>query len=265
MKHLKIAGLCLASMLVMGMALAGNASAAPLWLLCLPVNGTGLWKNSACTKLDDTRKSNWESSSILANTDKTVVLAMTLTLTDTTTPLGSTPVRCDHPSELGGSGFVGPNNLGRITEAEVIAPKTECRSLGGGCKAGEGEVRKVEGRNLPWQTAIFEVGGKFQTAIEGTVAGKEPGWLVECNTVLGVKADECVAESAAKAELVELANKKSGLEETELLVAGTFLMRHKADCTEGGVESGLVEGTLAILLANANDEPNGLGLSILGV
>ena len=31
MKRLKIAGLCLASMLVMGMALAGNASAALLW------------------------------------------------------------------------------------------------------------------------------------------------------------------------------------------------------------------------------------------
>jgi len=35
MKFVKIAGLCLASMLMMSMALAGTAAAAPLWLLCL--------------------------------------------------------------------------------------------------------------------------------------------------------------------------------------------------------------------------------------
>jgi hypothetical protein len=260
MKHLKIAGLCLASMLVMGMALAGNASAAPLWLVCLPrAAGTGKFLDSACLK--EKEKSNWESVSIGTSTDKAVVLVMTLTLTDTNTALGSTPVRCNHPSELGGSGFIGPNNLGRITKAEVLEPKKECRSLGGGCKTGEGEIRKVEGRNLPWQTEIVEVAvGKFETKIE-SISG-EAGWLVECNTALGVKADECLTEGAAKDELVELANKKSGLEETELLVAGTFLMRHKAKCTEGGKESGLVEGTLAILLANANNEPSGLGLSI---
>ena len=43
MKHLKIAGLCLVSLLAMGMALAGNASAAPLlWLLCLKEGTSGV-------------------------------------------------------------------------------------------------------------------------------------------------------------------------------------------------------------------------------
>src|SRR5580658_8170965 len=124
MKHLKIAGLCLASTLAMGMALAGNASATPLWLVCLPREaGTGHFEDPAC--LHEKAKSNWESVLIGSTTDKIAILAMTLTLTDLNTDLGIAITRCDHLSALGESGFIGPNNKGEITKDEVNA-ETEC-------------------------------------------------------------------------------------------------------------------------------------------
>lgn len=45
----KVAWLCLVSMFAMGMALAGSASAAPLWLLCLEANEKKLPLNISLT------------------------------------------------------------------------------------------------------------------------------------------------------------------------------------------------------------------------
>jgi hypothetical protein len=260
MKHLKIAGLCLVSMLMMGMALAGSASAAPLWLLCLPrAAGTGAFEDASCRFF--LTNGNWESESNGTKTDKITILALTLTLTDEKTALGSTPVRCDHPSKSGMNGFIGPGNKGLITEAKVVNAETECESLGGACKTGEKGIKKVEGVNLPWQTEIFESEGRFETKIESTFSTEhEPGWAVTCETLLGEKTDTCTTESKAKDEVLGLASRESTLR--ELLVLGTFLRAYRAHCTEGGKESGLAEGMLGILLAKANGEPSGLGLSV---
>jgi hypothetical protein len=256
MKHLKIAGLCLVSMLVMGMALAGNASAAPLWLLCLP-NAKGKFLDPACLKAGEGK---WESESLGTRTDKVVLLGMTIRLEDSKTAAGKTVVQCGHGV---GAGIIGPGNKGLITEAKVKTPSSECEAVEGGCK--KGEVEEIEGRNLPWQTEIFETEKKFLTKIEATTSGKEPGWAVKCNTLLGSKTDECVQEEG-KPEFAELTNKKSGPKEEELLVLAKFEGKRKAKCSEGGTEAGLAMGQVAILLAKPNaNEPNGLGLSILGV
>jgi hypothetical protein len=239
----------------MGMALAGNASAAPLWLLCLP-NAKGKFLDPACLKAGEGK---WESESLGTRTDKVVLLGVTIRLEDAKTSVGKSVVQCGHGT---GAGTIGPGNKGLITAASVAKPTTECEAVEGGCK--KGEVEKVEGRNLPWQTEIFETEKKFLTKIESTVAGKEPGWLVGCNTLLGKKTDECVQEEG-KPEFAELANKKSGPKEEELLVLATFEKKRHADCTEGGVEAGSVAGQVAILLAKTNGEPSGLGLSINGV
>jgi hypothetical protein len=256
MKYLKIMGLCLVSMLVMGMALAGNASAAPLWLLCLP-NAKGKFLDPACLKAGEGK---WESESLGTRTDKVVLVGMTIRVEDSKTLLGKSTIQCGHGV---GAGVVGPGNLGLITEAKVNTPGTECESVEGGCK--KGEVEKVSGVNLPWQTEIFETEKKFFTKIEATGSGKEPGWEVACNTIGGKKTDLCAVE-AGKPEIKELVNKKSGPKEEELLVLSTFERKTMLKCTEGGAEAGLVFGAVAILLAKPNaNEPSGLGLSINGV
>jgi hypothetical protein len=256
MKRLNIAGLCLVSMLVMGMALAGNASAAPLWLLCLP-NAKGKFLDPACLKAGEGK---WESESLGTRTDKVVGVGFTIRMEDAKTSVGKTVVQCGHGV---GAGTIGPGNKALMTEVKIQAPKTECEAVEGGCK--KGEVEKIEGRNLPWQVEIFETEKKFLTKIESTTSGKEPGWAMECNTLLGSKTDVCEQE-AGKPEFAELANKRSGPKEEELLVLGTFEKKRHQDCSEGGVESGSVAGQIAILLAKANaNEPNGLGLSLNGV
>jgi hypothetical protein len=132
----------------------------------------------------------------------------------------------------------------------------------GGCK--KGEVEKFEGIHLPWQLEIIETEKKFLSKIEATTSG-EPGWSITCNTIGGSKTDECISEKE-KPEQVLLENKRSGIEEKELLVLGKFEERIKGKCTEGGAESASIKGQFAILLAKPNsNEPSGLGLSINGV
>jgi hypothetical protein len=249
MKHLKVAGLCLVSMLMMSMALAGTASAQPLWLACLEgTSGTTPTKytEKQCRTAASGNDGTWQWNEV-SGTDKVMILAMTITLTDEKVPIfGKSTIQCGHGT---GAGVIGPKSKGRITEAKVTNPKTECERVSGPCKAGE--IEKVEGANLPWQTEMFETEGKFQTHIEATTAGKEPGWSVTCNAEVTGKGtvDTCTQESE-KPETVTLENKASlnSAGEIELLVLGTFLKKHKADCSKGGKEAGVVEGQIAILL-----------------
>lgn len=58
-QRLWIVVLCLATMLVAGMALAGNAAAVLLWLVCLEGTGLTKYENSKCLKTSGTGK--WQS------------------------------------------------------------------------------------------------------------------------------------------------------------------------------------------------------------
>jgi hypothetical protein len=250
MKHLKIAGLSLVSMLVMGMALAGNVSAAPLFLVCLP-STKGKFLDPGCLKGGEGK---WESESLGNRTDKVVGLGMTIRMEDSKTAVGKTVIQCAHGT---GGGIIGPGNLGRITSAEIPNPRTECEAVEGGCK--KGEVEKIAAVNLPWQAEMFETEKKILSKVTGAGAG-EPGWEVKCNTLLGSKTDVCIVE---KPEQAIAENKKSGPKEEELLIFGTGEKRGRQDCTEGGAESGTITGAGALLLAKPNaNEPNGLGLSV---
>jgi hypothetical protein len=248
MKHLKIAGLCLAAMFVMSMAISATASAAGVWEQCSEGGTATKYSEHQCLKAEGTGKWQWNE---VKETEGARILTMTLTLKDEKTLLGVSAIRCDHPSEEGGEGSLGPKGIGRITKAEVKKPETECTVLEGGCKAGE--IKIVKGVNLPWQTELFETEKSLQTHIEATTAGKEPGWEVECNTIGGVKTDTCLQESG-KPETITLVNVAStnSSGEKELLVLGTFLKKttSKAKCSEGGKESGVVSGQLAILKSN---------------
>ncbi len=244
MKHLKVAGLCLVSMLMVSMALAGTASAQPLWLACLSGTAnqapTKYTTNQCSTANQTTGTFQWNE---VSGTDKVTILAMSLRLTDEKATGGKSTIKCNHIS-LGGEGIVGPGNKGKITVAKAPKPKTECERVEGGCKAGE--VEKVEGVHLPWQTELYETEGQAQTRIEADGNG-EPGWEVECNSLLGLEKDLCETEGPANDEVVTLLNvNTSGV----LLVLGKFLVLRRAKCSQGGAKAGLVLGQLAILLAS---------------
>jgi hypothetical protein len=257
MKYLKTAGLCLTSMLVMSMAVASSASAV-VWEGCLK-GGTSAskYETSNCQKTESGGEWGWEE---FKTTDRVISVGFTISLKDDNTLLGSSAVVCTKGGR--DSGSVGPKGFDRIELAFVEKASENCTRLEGGCKAGE--IEAVEGANLPWQTEVFETEKKFLTKIAGTKSGKEPGWIVKCNTLGGKITDECLT-AAGKEESVELTNKetKNGTK-IELLVLATFERKQKANCTQGlESETGSILGQSAILLAKeTGNEPSGNGLRI---
>jgi hypothetical protein len=246
MQHLKIAGLCLAATLAMGMALAGTASAQPLWLLCLEAS-TGLTKyaDNQCTRAEGSGK--FQSLGLPSGTSVTVKLvSFTLRLTDL--DAGPLKEKATIICKSEGWGLITPPNTGVITSAKIPNPKTECDRKEGPCKAGE--LEQIQGVHLPWKTELFETEGSIFAKAEADGSG-EPGWSVKCNTLLGSKTDECVSEGAYEEAI--LLNAISG---GVLLIKAKAEKRRKQDCSEGGKASGEVEGQGAILLQNGN------GLSI---
>lgn len=252
MKSIRIAGLCFASMLVVGMALASTASATPLWLVCLEGSGLTKYSSNQCTTAESGGK--WQSLGLPAGTTDTVTIrAFSLRLEDSEAgPLKEkSPIKCNGAGSKG-KGIIEASGKGQITEAEVESASTNCERLEGPCETGK--IEKVKGENLPWKTEIFETESKFETKILAGTAGKEPGWAVTCHTALGSKTDICLAEGTGNEEVVELKNEvTSGV----LLVKGTFLKAHTAKCSEASkAKTGHVSGFLAILLTSGN------GLSI---
>jgi hypothetical protein len=243
----KIAGLCLASVLVAGMALAGNASAAgPLWLLCLEgtnANNTK-YEDSSCTKAKSTGA--WESVSIGSKRDTIRIAVLTLRLRDKE---AGTEVECNSNLEKDeGEGWVGSENKGEITKAKINTAEigSRCTIIKSPvCK----KIEEVHGVNLPWKTEIFETENALITKIAKGGATGEPGWSIKCSGAV----DECTSINGEDEE-VTLTNVVSG---TVLLVKGVFKKAHNAECSlNPGKRAGQVEGLVAILLINKN------GLSI---
>jgi hypothetical protein len=233
----KVAGLCLASMLAVSMAFVATASAAPVWEHCTKgaVSGLTKWENHNCSTISsEPSKNEWQWKEV--NNTEEVRLKGSLRLKDTKTLAGTSEVECSGE----GVGSVGPANHDRITEIKTSA--AQCRAI----KVCE-NVEEAEARNLPWQTEVFETENKVLDKILSTGNG-EPGWKVTCKApILGKTTDECLQEGAANFESILLENKATG---TELLVLATFQHLRKAKCSQGGKESGEVTGSLAILQAN---------------
>ncbi len=241
----KITGLCLMSMsmLVMGMALAGSASAEPGWLLCSEgVNTSNTkYENSQCSKAKSTGK--WES--VAPAVPHTVrIVSFTLKLIDTETSVGKSTVKCNGKGSKG-SGIIELASKGVVRVFEIENAKENCEAVEGGCK--KGEVEKVKGANLPWAIEMFETEAKSLTKIaKGPGAAGEPGWEVTCNTLLGTRTDTCTSNTGKEGS-AELKNETAG---GVLLVRGVLEKNLKASCTEGKKESGESEGQLAILSAH---------------
>jgi hypothetical protein len=208
MKHLKIAGLCLASMLVMSMALAGNASAtlpSLLWLLCLEKGGTAgapptKYINSSCTETNAGLTGKWESAGLPTGGSDTVrLLAYSLLLIDT---IGG--VRIDvHCPDAGTSWGLIENGKLIIKVAEITnGSEAGCKLTGSilGCKTSA-NIGKIKGVNLPWTAEIVETEDKYLSRVKTASASTKPGWSIECGGVT----DECT-ESTEKPELAKVGN-----------------------------------------------------------
>ena len=253
MKSIKIAGLCLVAMFTMSMALAGNASAAPLWLLCLEgkegVPPTKYTTNQ-CTTAAKENKGKWESVAIGNKTDTVRIKVFSLRLRDKNTLAGESEIECnsDLTKDAGEGTITGPNKA-QIVKAEIN--KTEvnkrCTVLKGGCNTGE--IEEVHGVHLPWSTTIEEVGGEVVGKIENSGAG-EPGWAIKCNTILGSKTDTC---TSINKEYEGLSLNTNLVSNGVLLVRNIFRKLFNAECSEStGKRAGQVEGLAAVLLVNGN-------------
>jgi hypothetical protein len=251
-----IAGLCLASVLAMGMALAGNASAAvPLWLLCLK-GTTGVlptkYTTNQCTMAASGNNGEWESVAIGNKSDTVRILALSLRWEDTKGELGAAvKVKCNHLTWIG---LISGRNLLLARQVNAEHPSTECEAEGTGffkvCKAST--LEEVEGVHLPWRIEFYEEkGGKYLGRIQPD-AGGEPGWIVKC----AGQTDECsLSEGAGTLEEITSENKVT---EGVLLVFGKFTEAHSGKCTIGGSKAARLAGFLAFLLSNGN----GLSLNL---
>jgi hypothetical protein len=230
-------------MLLVGMALAGNASAVILlWLVCLKSVGLTKYENNKCltSKPTQTRgEEGWQSLGVPKGTSITVkLLPITIILRDNGTIGGPTTVTCYSRGSIG-RGVIEAEGKGKVLEASVENPGTNCSATG----ACAGTLEKIGAVGLPWETELFVgTNGKPLTKIKGT-RGK-PGWTVKC----GILTDECLEGTAP--EEVELINAISEFSPTskELLVIGRFQTAHPANCSIGGTGQGEVKGLVAILL-----------------
>jgi len=236
MKHLKIAfGLVVVAGL-MAVVAAPAMAEGPIWVTCTKV-AKGKWLDSACTKAG---AGEWETKAVTETVEVTSS-STGLLLTDTSTKLGKASVECSGTDE-GTIGAKGSDSVTRIT-AEKCKKVEE-----GGCK----ELLNVKAINLPWSTLLVERENaakekEVRDRITSLVAGANPGWSVECNTLFGIKADKCTGITTTKV----IDNRGTGKVEGEF---EKISEEEPASCTEGNSTSGRVSGKNITSLRNAKGE-----------
>jgi hypothetical protein len=237
MRSIKIAGLALASILVMGMALAGSASAALLWLVCLEGSGLTKYESSTCLKASSGGK--WQSVGVTkAVTVKLLVIS--LLLADTKTAIGEMVANCPDEGSIG-EGVIKANGEGEITAFEyTTAGAKKCTDEKKNCP----EFTSFKAVNMPWIFNIEEgPGGEALTTIKPHAGGGQPGWAMTCKDIVNIT-DECTTNEKEE-EKLKLVNRISA---TELLVAALFESAHEAQCTQSKEKTGRLSGIVAILL-----------------
>jgi hypothetical protein len=178
----------------------------------------------------------WELNGAEVKGTEKVMASATLRLFDTKTAAGESEVECSGTT----TGTIGPGKFDRVESVTV----SSCKAV----KVCETSFEpKAKAVNLPWQTELFETEGKVRNKIT-EVAGKgEPGWAVTCKVIIE-KTDTCTTETGKEGSTLETN------EATHGYVLGAFERKTsgKAKCSEGGKESGEVEGIVTTL-----SEPTG--------
>jgi hypothetical protein len=203
-----------------GVAATPALAEQPVWQVCTNLGEEiGSYENLGCTIGKEGGKYEW-----LENEEAEKVQGTgTLRLSDTKTLAGKSEVECSMTAK----GVVGPHQSGRVESITIAS----CKRL----KVCE-NVETVRPVNLPWQTELFEEGGRVRDKI--TEVSGEPGWSVTCKTVLGSKTDRCETEAGKEGSTAEVN------EATHGYVLGEFGPTAKADCTEGGKEAGEMGGII---------------------
>jgi len=135
--------------------------------------------------------------------------------------------------------FLGITNLSGTEETSV-----ECT----GQKTCEGTKNVVTPVNFPWNADLELMTGseEYLLVILDTEASKDPGYMVDCNTIIGLITDECKGQTSAW--LLTL---------TSSTLEGEFNASSEAgNCSVGGTGTGLVTGTGEIV------HPEGVPLAL---
>lgn len=166
-------------------------------------------------------ENEWSLSKVDVTSTMSVTSKGTLKLTDTSVPIaGSVTVTCEGTN----AGTVLPGGKDTITTITA----TSCTSNNSFCTSPTAKAV-----NLPWTTQLKEKGTRDLIM---SANGKAFGWLVDCETPLGKKSDEC---TRAESSEVEVKNTSTGVDSIfSKKVSGL------AKCTESGKETGEVEGTV---------------------
>jgi hypothetical protein len=221
----------------------GGGIPVPIWVHCVKGTSGAKWTTNKCTTPGT---GEWETKQLGAAeideiTSSTVPGSKGLELEDSKAPGGATAITCTGTS----TGTVSANGTGSVKTSKVTGCKFVAGKVGS-CEESKGVT--ITYRNLGWSTVLEErgvgTGKEVRDVITSLVAGKSPGYSVEC-TVAGIfiVTDTCEGVistnvRAIRAEgTVEAVFDKTSEEET-----GT--------CTVGGAKAGRISGTTISKLRN---------------
>lgn len=146
------------------------------------------------------------------------------------------------------------NEIKHVITLEVLLVGCLPASGSNGCSSVD---KNAEAVNLPWLSEISLSGTEFLSNIlESTEEPKGvPGYLVECETPLGLVDDTCTTSAGT----VALTNATGGG------ITTTFLTPSKAEqanCTQGGKEEGVVESLTNGPSLTALTDEEGLSITL---
>ncbi len=244
MKHLNVA---LGLILTVGLmaVMASPALGTPKWITCEQLSKpTGKWTTNKCST---SGTGEWETEEISSTIE--VTSRGTLILEDRNE---KTAVECT----VAGSGTLGKGGTGSIK----AITNTKCEFVKG--KAGSCEESKrptANPVNLPWPSRLEErTNAKSEKEIRemttSSIAGKAPGWSVECTVGVMKVTDECTGVYSTNVT-TERTVGPVGMEYEEITE------KEPANCTIGGKEHGFTSGSCILSLSSRRGE----AISLLSV
>jgi hypothetical protein len=231
MRYLKIVlGLALVAGL-MAVVASPAMAAQPKWVFCNEVT-SGKWTNSGCTT---SGSGKFETAAVTETVEDTS--SGKLELEDSKATGGATAITCEG-TNTGTAGANGSDGIKTITATHCTFVKA------GSCEEAKGVTAIA--RNLPWATKLEEVENEktkkmeVRDSVTSLVAGKTPGWAVEC-TVAGILkiTDTCEGNTSTSAT----ANRTEGTIETNF---DEVSEKSPATCSVGGAGAGFVRGPVRV-------------------
>jgi hypothetical protein len=226
MNSFALLGLCAVVVMAFCAFAAAPSASAVEWVTfeCAEVaHGTGLWADSKCH--EKTIGGNFER---LKEKGLETEVASTSTFTLALEDMGTgVKIECSGIDE----GVLGPHTKGKFTGMTFTLATCKVLAGSGTCK----KILAVNAVDLPWGTNLF--GSPVRNEITAGGAGA-PGWLIECESLLGIKVDDtCIAALSSTA----MSEGGSGVTATYDSASG------EANCSVGGEKQGLTIGTDSIV------------------